>query len=118
MSIACPIRPVIRIKFKVTGITKMKTGIVRFYNRMKGWGFIVPDDLSNDIFVHYTRIVGRKHLREGQKVSYQPGAWNGKPVAENVQVLDDVPDAPPNSLTQADALAMLGSPKPKLNGGA
>jgi CspA family cold shock protein len=94
----------------------MKTGFVRFYNRMKGWGFIVPDDLSDDIFLHYSGLVGCKFLREGQRVSYVVGEWNGKPVARNIEVIEDLPaGTDSNRLTQADALALLGGggPAPK-----
>jgi cold shock protein len=88
----------------------MQTGFVRFFNRMKGWGFVVPDDLSDDVFVHYTGLVGRKHLREGQRVRYEIGVWKGKPIARNVEVVEDVPAGLPSAaLTQADALALLGA---------
>src|SRR5829696_2084545 len=49
------------------------TGIVKWYNGDKGFGFIRPDDGSEDLFVHYTGIIGggRRSLAEGDKVTYE-----------------------------------------------
>lgn len=51
----------------------MATGTVKFYNTQKGYGFIVPDDGSKDIFVHATALerAGIRGLNEGQKVTYE-----------------------------------------------
>lgn len=51
----------------------MPTGTVKWFNQLKGFGFIQPDDGKEDIFVHYSAIVsdGFKTLAEGQKVSYE-----------------------------------------------
>jgi CspA family cold shock protein len=50
-----------------------KTGVVKWFNDSKGYGFIVPDDKSAEIFVHHTAIQmdGFKTLKEGQKVRYR-----------------------------------------------
>lgn len=50
----------------------MKTGIVKFYNDQKGYGFIQPEDGGKDVFVHATALerAGLRGLREGQKVSF------------------------------------------------
>jgi CspA family cold shock protein len=50
----------------------MTTGIVKFYNTQKGYGFIQPDDGGKDVFVHATALerAGIHSLREGQKVSF------------------------------------------------
>jgi CspA family cold shock protein len=50
----------------------MTTGTVKFYNDMKGFGFIQPEDGSKDVFVHATALerAGIRGLTEGQKVSF------------------------------------------------
>jgi cold shock protein len=51
----------------------MPQGTVKWFNEEKGYGFIEPDDGSEDLFVHYSSIVGEgfKSLYEGEKVSYE-----------------------------------------------
>ena len=51
----------------------MITGTVKFYNDMKGFGFIQPDDGGKDVFVHATALerAGMRGLAEGQKVSFE-----------------------------------------------
>ena len=69
----------------------MTTGTVKFFNAIKGFGFIEPEDGSKDAFVHISAVerAGLSSLSEGQKVSYelQPGK-NGKSSAENLSVIE------------------------------
>ncbi len=69
----------------------MTIGTVKFFNAIKGFGFIEPEDGSKDAFVHISAVerAGLSSLSEGQKVSYelQPGQ-NGKSSAENLSVIE------------------------------
>ena len=48
----------------------MRTGIVKWFNNAKGYGFILPDEGSTDVFAHYSaiRMEGYKTLKAGQTV--------------------------------------------------
>src|SRR5215211_6640439 len=69
--------------------TTMITGTVKFYNDMKGFGFIQPDDGSKDVFVHATALerAGMRGLAEGQKVSFDTAqdSRSGKVAVNNIQ---------------------------------
>ena len=69
----------------------MTKGTVKWFNSAKGYGFISPDDSSNDAFVHISAVerAGLTGLNEGQQIEYelQPGQ-NGKSSAENLRVAD------------------------------
>ena len=62
----------------------MNTGTVKFFNDSKGYGFIVPDDGSKDIFVHVNGLID--DIKEGDKVSYEVEDGRKGPNAVNVKV--------------------------------
>jgi CspA family cold shock protein len=76
----------------------MPTGIVKWFNNRKGYGFIAPegmedeDSQDNDVFVHYSAIEGDddefKTLYEGDKVKYEVVDGDKGPQAANVEVLE------------------------------
>ena len=65
----------------------MTIGTVKWFNTARGYGFIAPDDGSNDAFVHISAVerAGLMSLAEGQRVQFdlQTGQ-NGKASAENL----------------------------------
>lgn len=65
----------------------MAVGTVKFFNTQKGYGFIRPDDGSNDVFVHISAVerAGMRSLVEGQKISYEIITERGKQAAGNIQ---------------------------------
>ncbi|KZD22285.1 cold-shock protein [Tardiphaga sp. 1201_B9_N1_1] len=66
----------------------MTTGVVKWFNATKGFGFIQPDDGSKDVFVHISAVekAGLSTLNEGAKVSFEEVANRGKTSAENLRV--------------------------------
>ena len=67
----------------------MSTGRVKWFNERKGFGFITPDDGSDDLFVHHTEIQadGYRSLREDQEVEYEVGEGRKGPAAKNVRII-------------------------------
>ena len=65
------------------------TGLVKWFNAEKGFGFISPTDGSKDVFVHFSAIQngGFKTLEEGQKVSFTIENGQKGPAAANVTAL-------------------------------
>ena len=69
----------------------MATGIVKWFNTTKGYGFITPDEGGADAFVHISAVQssGLQGLNEGQKVQFElQEQRNGKMAAEDLVALD------------------------------
>src|SRR3954462_13720264 len=66
---------------------QMATGTVKWFNDAKGYGFITPDDGSEDLFAHFSAInmSGFKTLKEGQKVSFDVVQGPKGKQASNIQ---------------------------------
>ena len=67
----------------------MATGIVKWFNDSKGYGFIAPDEGGKDLFVHYSSISGEgyRSLPEGAKVSYEAQQGQKGPEATDVSLI-------------------------------
>jgi CspA family cold shock protein len=66
-----------------------ETGIVKWFNNEKGFGFITPEAGGKDLFAHHTDIVGTgyKSLEENQRVSNEAAEGQKGPQAKNIQVI-------------------------------
>ena len=69
----------------------MATGVVKWFNSQKGFGFIQPDTGGSDVFVHISAVerAGLRDLQEGQKVSYEitNDQRTGKSSADELRVI-------------------------------
>jgi CspA family cold shock protein len=65
-------------------------GTVQWFSRIKGYGFIRPDDQEEDVFVHYSAIQGEgyRNLNEGQRVEFTMEDTPKGPQAVDVIGLD------------------------------
>jgi CspA family cold shock protein len=68
---------------------KMATGVVKFFNHSKGFGFITPSDGGKDVFVHVSAVEksGMGDIAEGQQVSFdvETDRRSGKLAATNLR---------------------------------
>ncbi len=67
-----------------------QSGTVKWFNPTKGFGFIVPDDGGNDVFVHISAVeqAGLKSLDEGQKLEFELQDNRGKAAAAELKVIE------------------------------
>lgn len=67
----------------------MATGVVKWFNPAKRFGFIKPDDGGQDVFVHISALeaAGLHMLDENQKIQYDLTENNGKTSAVNLKLI-------------------------------
>jgi cold shock protein len=65
----------------------MATGLVKWFNDSKGFGFITPDAGGDDLFAHFSAIVdsGYKSLKENDRVSFDVTDGPKGKQASNIQ---------------------------------
>jgi CspA family cold shock protein len=69
----------------------MQKGTVKRFNKIKGYGFIMPDEAKeSEVFVHFSEVQspGYKELKEGQRVSYTLAQGERGEFAKEVKVLE------------------------------
>jgi cold shock protein len=71
----------------------MATGIVKWFNDAKGFGFITPDEGGTDVFIHFSAIAmeGYKTLKQGSRVSYELTDGPKGLHAQNINVTEQAP---------------------------
>lgn len=62
----------------------MNTGTIKFYNRLRGYGFIIPSDGGVELFFHATDIIGEK-VADNDVVEYETGEGKEGIQARNVK---------------------------------
>jgi cold shock protein len=67
----------------------MATGIVKWFNDSKGFGFITPDGGGKDLFAHHSEIQmnGFKTLKEAQRVEFEVRDGPKGPAATNIKAI-------------------------------
>jgi len=68
----------------------MATGVVKWFNESKGFGFITPDGGGEDLFAHFSAInmPGFKTLKDGQRVSFDVVPGKKGQQAANIQAVE------------------------------
>lgn len=85
----------------------MNTGVVKWFNNAKGYGFVVAENSEEDIFVHYSAIdmEGYKTLKAGQSVQFELEEGPKGVHAINIKCLDEKNDRKEEEPQASDSTA-------------
>jgi len=92
-------------------------GTVKWFSRQKGYGFIEPDGGNEDVFVHFSAIVGEgfRNLRRGQRVEFAVEDTPRGPQATGVTELEPLTEDTPESARADDATDMEAEPSDEVS---
>ncbi|CAF1096303.1 unnamed protein product [Didymodactylos carnosus] len=45
-------------------------GLIKWYNRRRGYGFIITDEVGSDLFFHYTGLISDNDISDGDRVQF------------------------------------------------
>ncbi len=67
----------------------MQTGKIKWFNGVKGYGFIEPDNKSKDVFLHVSELAktGLVDIKEGERLSFELENVKGKIAAINIKLI-------------------------------
>jgi len=98
-----------------------RTGSVKWFSRVKGYGFIAPDDQEKEIFVHFSGIdaEGYRNLEQGQRVTFDVEDTPKGPQAVHVTIVAAEAEAKaPSAETPAGDEAEAKLPDEETSAGA
>ncbi|MFT6834981.1 MAG: cold shock CspA family protein [Francisellaceae bacterium] len=67
----------------------MQTGIIKYYNHIKGFGFIICESTNKEYYIHSSKIKYQLKLMKGDKAEFEPVEENDKLQAINVELIFD-----------------------------
>jgi len=93
----------------------MPTGKIKFYNKDKGYGFIIQDDGGQDLFLHNSSLIDKVQLDSGYEVEYDIERGKQGLEARNVIVLVPDPKTLPPLVTEAPKVSAPAERAPKID---